>query len=236
MIHYIVGSPQERFWPKVTKTDSGCWEWTAGGDAGGSGRFWMGSGKRVTAERASWLFIYGELPPPKVRLLSVCGNKRCVNPGHRIRSDDVSGRFWSKVDKTDECWVWAAYTSDAGYGFFRLDGHSIPAHRYAYEEYYGTVVPSHLFVCHHCDNPPCVRPDHLFLGTTQENTADKVAKGRQSLGEKHGRAKITENDVRVIRRLYKEGGVSQAKLAARFGITQIQVSHICLHRAWTHVA
>lgn len=89
----------------------------------------------------------------------------------------IISRFWSKVDKTSGCWVWTASRSGNGYGQFRLDGHNRPAHRLAWELTHG-AIPEGAFVLHECDNPPCVRPDHLFLGDQSLNMADMAGKGR----------------------------------------------------------
>ena len=100
---------------------------------------------------------------------------------------DHETRFWSKVNKTDGCWLWTGYRFHAGYGGFH---ESQPkrtvrlAHRVAWELTNG-LIPDGLHVCHTCDNRSCVRPDHLFLGTNADNVADKVAKGRQAKGEAH---------------------------------------------------
>lgn len=82
-----------------------------------------------------------------------------------------------KIDRTGDCWVWTGATDDDGYGIFRSGGSVFRAHRVSYEENVGPI-PDGLGVLHHCDNPPCVRPDHLWTGTTAQNTEDKMRKGR----------------------------------------------------------
>lgn len=89
--------------------------------------------------------------------------------------------FWNKVDRSGTCWVWTAARSEFGYGIYALrqDGRTRndPAHRFSWRLHFG-AIPDGLYVCHHCDNPPCVRPDHLFLGTPQANYLDMKRKGR----------------------------------------------------------
>lgn len=99
------------------------------------------------------------------------------------RTQDVSARFWAKVEKTPTCWLWTASMS-TGYGQFYLRGRIVPAHRVSYKLQYGQPSPQ-LCVLHTCDNRICVRPDHLFIGTKSDNTWDSVWKGR------HGRVKKT---------------------------------------------
>lgn len=89
-------------------------------------------------------------------------------------------RFYSKIikpDNPDSCWEWTAGGNQMGYGQLRMNGKPILAHRLSYELYYG-VKPGKLFVCHHCDNPPCCNPKHLFLGTCQDNVDDMMRKDR----------------------------------------------------------
>ena len=88
-------------------------------------------------------------------------------------------RFWSRVDKSGECWTWTGARTSYGYGKVSVGGRLEGAHRVAWAMAYGPV-PDGLHVCHRCDNPPCVRPDHLFLGTQVDNMADAREKGRLS--------------------------------------------------------
>ena len=149
---------------------------------------------------------------------------------------EVSKRFWSKVETSPHCWNWLGSLTYNGYGRFSLTAKKgLRAHRFAFEDFYGEI-PKGLQVCHHCDNPKCVRPDHLFLGTMKENVDDRERKGRgdgkNRRGEKHPYSKLTENDVYGIRRLYQFGGISQDKLAEKFGVSQSQIWRIVHGKNW----
>lgn len=101
-------------------------------------------------------------------------------PGHYARTRDTQPekRFWERVSKQDNgCWLWTGHTNPRGYGVIAVNGTMWLAHRYSYQLHTGSI-PDKLFVCHKCDVPSCVNPDHLFLGTHQDNMDDMAAKGR----------------------------------------------------------
>jgi hypothetical protein len=146
--------------------------------------------------------------------------------------DDVTARFWSKVDRSGDCWVWQACRNPAGYGRFRLDGRAQLAHRVSYRWAVGVDLGD-LCVCHRCDNPPCVNPAHLFVATPAENSADMRAKGRshRQVGELSGKAKLTEADVATILDL-RAGGATLTEIARRFGVHSAHASRICRGLRW----
>ena len=118
----------------------------------------------------------------------------------------ISERFWPKVDKTDTCWLWTGAKNDKGYGQIRSPGRIDFAHRLSWTLERGDIPPG-LSVCHHCDTPLCVNPDHLFLGTQQDNSRDMGQKGRAGAtrhpeivrGERNGRSRLTTAQVVEIR-------------------------------------
>jgi hypothetical protein len=148
-------------------------------------------------------------------------------------------RFWEKVavGEPDECWEWQANKSK-GYGRFRVRaGESMwRTHRYAYVITKGPI-PDGMIVCHSCDNPPCVNPAHLWLGTDADNAADRKAKGRSDAarGEACWRASLTESQVQEIRLRYSTGGIRQIDLADEFGVNQATISQVVLRKVWKHV-
>ncbi len=157
---------------------------------------------------------------------------------HSYRRPTIE-RFWLQVSKTETCWLWTGpFTTRGRPRFWTAPKQGVYAHRYIYEQLIGPI-PDGLYVCHHCDNPACVRPDHLFVGTQDDNMKDMVAKDRANKpkGESNGRAKLTEDDVRYIRQNYKFRSPTYGRkaLAERFGVDVVTIRAILIRKLWSHV-
>jgi hypothetical protein len=181
-------------------------------------------------------------------------------------------RLWSRIDKQGPipphcpnlgpCWTWARGRTGAGYGE-TWDGRAVLlVHRVVYELTFGQI-PDGLFVLHHCDNPPCCNPSHLFAGTHSDNMRDMMAKGRgirpeqrargdrnghrlhperysapppnPMPGTRHPKSKLTDGQVREIRSLYASGTIRQSALGIRFGVSQVKISQIVRGVVWKHL-
>lgn len=162
-------------------------------------------------------------------------NKVCPREQNVI----VLERFWLKVEKTDACWNWIGAKNRKGYGEIRVNSKKFMAHRFIWMQEHGEI-PSGMFVCHRCDNPQCVRLDHLFLGTPQENTDDMLLKGRNRCVPKKGsevyNARLTESQVTEIRLKYASGKYTQMQLAQEYNIPhQGTIANIVNYKIWKHV-
>ena len=146
--------------------------------------------------------------------------------------------FWSKVDKSGGCWEWTAGKNAGGYGVFGMDRTSVLAHRLAYTLEVGEI-PTGMVLRHNCDNPGCVNPGHLSLGTRKDNADDMVKRGRSGAcggdadqhGENNPSAKLDEADI-VFIRYWLSQGHSQADIADAFGVSQSNISFINTGRRW----
>jgi hypothetical protein len=151
----------------------------------------------------------------------------------------LAERFWPKVIKTSDggCWLWTAATNQRGYGVINLGprGSGIAlAHRVAWQLCGYPAISDGLFLCHKCDQPACVNPDHLFTGTHNENMADMMRKGRSVRGEDRADAKLSAADVREVFALSKRG-VSQYRIADQFGVCQPHISRVLSGQVWSHM-
>ena len=148
-----------------------------------------------------------------------------------------------ELDGRTGCWNWTGTKIRKGYGKFFVNGKFRRAHRASYELHCGPI-PDGMFVCHRCDNPACVNPDHLFLGTHAENMADMTAKGRNRLGSRgdanapfkrgadNPAAKLTQEDALAIRSAV---GVTGVALAAKYGVSPRQIFRIRDGKKWAHL-
>jgi hypothetical protein len=137
-------------------------------------------------------------------------------------------RFFSKINKTDSCWLWTGTRQRRNgiprYGFITKGRHGegqMSAHRASWVIHYGEI-PDGLYVCHRCDNPPCVNPDHLFLGTALDNMSDMFAKGRS------GNCKLTREQADKIKTEYATGLISMRELGGKYGISHTHVRHLVI--------
>lgn len=140
--------------------------------------------------------------------------------------ETVDHRLAARVEREGTCLVWIGCRRAAGYGQIRIGRKAISTHRAAWASVFGPI-PDGLHVLHRCDNPPCCNPLHLFLGTVQDNSDDKVAKGRQPRGTANGFCRHSEDTIRRIRELRGEGWTQDA-IAAEVGASQSHVSRVLL--------
>ncbi len=137
-------------------------------------------------------------------------------------------RFWGFVDRSGDCWVWTGCTtgSKLKYGIFTIMGKNIGAHVFSWKIHHGEI-PEGMNVCHTCDNPLCVNPNHLFIGTQKKNIRDMVVKGRHS-------TRLTWQKVREIRSRYRKRipGFTSVDLAAEYGMSPVTILHIVNNRIW----
>ena len=142
-------------------------------------------------------------------------------------------RFWKKVDKTSNpngCWEWTGSKDSDGYGRFHFEEGMVFAHRWS-AKYIANMQIDNLFVCHSCDNPSCVNPQHLFTGTIADNTNDKVKKNRQQKGITHGMCKLTEDSVKDIR----DRQLTSKEYAKKYNVSVWTIYDIWSKKSWKHL-
>lgn len=158
-----------------------------------------------------------------------------VGKHRRVPREVIVARFWANFRKSDGCWTWGGPVSAYGYGMIRTGGRGahVYAHRLSYELHRGEIPPK-MFVCHTCDVRTCVNPNHLFLGTHDDNRRDMIAKGRNARGERAGGAKLTEAQaVEIIEALGR--GEGAASLARRYRVNRGAITGIKRGHNWKHL-
>lgn len=149
----------------------------------------------------------------------------------------IVDKFWSHVQRGDGCWTWTKGRMTAGYGQLKIKGRQVGAHRVAWVLTNGPIADG-LYVCHHCDNPICVRPDHLFVGTNSDNQKDAVKKGRNKIAAHRARgmsnhaAKITlEMSARIIE--MSRQGIPKMRIGRELGVSPRQILDVVQGKHWT---
>lgn len=248
------------FWSKVeVKGKKDCWLWKRALKAGGFGAVRINK-RSLSAHRVAYELAYGAIPAGMC-VIQTCGAPHCCNPMHlymgsktdtdrmmreEIIRDDVrwqnrkmpsiEERFWARTDKKskDECWLWQAMRTKYGYGVISNgEGFKVRAHRYSWELHNNLKIPKGMVIRHTCDNPPCVNPGHLLLGTQGENVQDMVDRRRQQKGEGHAHSRLTKREVDKIRMLHSSGGYKQKDLAKAFGVSPSAISMILNKKRWS---
>lgn len=169
------------------------------------------------------------------------GDPNIILTTHGMGIDD---RFWSHVERLDSgCWVWTAARNTGGYGMFKVDRTTVAAHRFVMRNALEDAGDEcDWIVCHTCDNPPCVNPSHLFIGTFQDNLNDMIAKGRQHFpgtgaplrGEAHPKTTLTTEQVHDIRARFTNGE-KRSELSTRFGVGWSTIDRIAKRETWAHI-
>lgn len=165
-----------------------------------------------------------------------CYAREVVRALPQVQPQPLADRFnrYAQRAGNDECWVWTGTRSRQGYGTIRYGGKNSSAHRLSYEIHKGKI-PDGYFVCHTCDNPSCVNPRHLFVGTPQKNVDDMISKNRQVnlRGEQHGGSKLRTEQVLEMRNLF--GTLSLNQLAKRYAVSKQAILRIKQGKVWAHV-
>jgi len=158
-------------------------------------------------------------------------SRDCYSKGKML---PIENRFWERVNKTKTCWIFTGTLNGImGYGTISREGIQTPAHRVSWEIHNGPI-PFGMWVLHKCDNPPCVNPEHLYLGTVTENTNDKVNRGRLLVGERVHNAKLTSGQVLSIRSRARSGE-SGSLIAKEFGMKRPYIRKVVTGERWKHL-
>ena len=215
----------------VDFADEGCWLRTTGIDSKwGTSRGDFRGVKGESAHRVAhelWIGFLGK----DQRVTQLCGQRNCINPSHLAIAGSEESDQWrllKGLEREGACHVWTGYRMPSGHGQMRLGKEAVLTHRYAWEVKYGPI-PEGMEVCHHCDNPPCCKISHLFIGPHERNMADMAVKGRTA------KAVLHPDQVLDIRNRYAAGKIGASALAREFGVTKRAIQLIVRGKNWQHV-
>lgn len=194
----------------------------------------------------------------RVTATKLCSIDECKNPSYVLglcnmhyirnyRNKPINEKSWYqlspkerlnkfiKIDDEKKCWLWVGGKNRKGYGSIHFNGKNRIAHRMSYELYVGEI-PCGVLVCHHCDTPSCVNPEHLFLGTDLDNSNDKFSKGRHksSPGQSNGNSKLTNDEVRCIKKRLKVG-TKVSEISKQYHISETNIYYIKKEKTWSHI-
>ncbi len=233
----------EKLSAKCEISESGCWLWMGKIDGHGYPELRI-NGQSRKAHRVAWQLARGEIPRNGC-IRQRCGSKTCIRPEHLeiVGKCSWKARTWTvetieseSTREPDGCWEWRAHRNSDGYGVARRGGRLTGVHRISWELHRGQI-PRGAQVLHSCDNPPCVNPAHLFLGTHVDNMADRQRKGRTPRGSTRAQAKITEADIEAAFAMAFVDNLEPLDIAKRLGLKSGgAVCHILDAKLWQHVS
>lgn len=224
----------EDLYKYIEITPDNCWIWLLG-KADRLPSYKVGGTKKRRPAEHFWKQKYGNFPAHDI--WKKCSSNRCVNPDHYIEYSSDVKRFMLKVDKeSSECWEWSGSKNRFGYGMFRIKRDVVAAHRFSYHHFVDNTFPvrerneqdEKIHILHTCDNPSCVRPEHLFVGSDYDNCLDRDMKGR------HGTAKLNSDDVKEIRQLFQSGGYVK-DISKLFNLTESNCYAVINNKHWKWV-
>lgn len=154
------------------------------------------------------------------------GNLQVVEP-------DPISRIFMKTTVTDTCWLWNGSKYKSGYGFIKHEGKITAVHRFLYQTFFGPI-DKNLVCCHKCDIRNCINPAHIFIGTRDDNQKDMRDKGRSAKGSRNGTAKLKDEDILNIRKMYSEG-MLQREIANIYKMSQPVIGKITRRVTWRHI-
>lgn len=228
---------KQRFLDSFVKGDceDSCWIWN-GRVLFGYPRFWNGK-SLINVRKLVYEQFYKVKLSKKKHLYNVCNNKLCINFLHLSDKEPIEltiKRFFKYVKKNNhnDCFSWSGYKDKNGYGILRIDDKKIRAHRFSFEFHNNFKIPKGLCCCHKCDNTECTNVFHMFIGTIFDNNKDKTDKGRQPKGEKNGRSKLKEYQVREI----LKSNEKNSTIAKHYDVSIFTIKDIKARKTWKHIS